>query len=105
MTAAGAATRGKARGCRDLPATADGHIVHAELEIEGQVVMLGDPDAHLYAEPHSLGRTTAGLHILVDDNAALVRRAVAAGAELLQPPTDMSYGASSASVRPAVRLD
>jgi PhnB protein len=77
----------------------DGKILHAEISICGSVIMIGDPDDKLYAEPRALGRTPAGLHIFVDDNAALLQRAVAAGAEQLQPPTDMFYGANSASVR------
>ena len=77
----------------------DGKILHAELSICGSVVMIGDPDDRLYAEPRSLGRCTAGLHIFIDDNAALLRRAVEAGAEEIQPPTEMFYGASSASLR------
>jgi PhnB protein len=76
-----------------------GRILHAEIEICGSVIMLGDPDGELYEEPRKLGRCTAGLHIFVDDNAALLRRAVEAGAREIQPPTDMFYGASSASVR------
>jgi PhnB protein len=63
------------------------------------VVMIGDPDDRLYAEPRAVGRCTAGLHIFVDDNAAMLRRAVESGAEQIQPPTEMFYGASSASVR------
>jgi len=77
----------------------NGKIVHAEVSISGSVFMIGDPDNKLYSEPRALGRCTAGLHIFVDDNAALLRRAVEAGAEEIQPPTDMFYGASSASVR------
>jgi PhnB protein len=77
----------------------DGKIVHAEIAICDSEVMLGDPDERLYAEPRKLGRCTAGLHIFLDDNAALLQRAVDAGSELIQPPTDMFYGASSASVR------
>jgi PhnB protein len=77
----------------------NGKIVHAELSIAGSVVMIGDPDGKLYGEPQALGGCTAGLHILLDDNAALLRRAVAAGAEEVQPPTDMFYGANSASLR------
>jgi PhnB protein len=77
----------------------DGRILHAELSIAGSVVMIGDPDDRLYGEPRVLGGCTAGLHIFVDDNAALLRRAVDAGAEEIQPPTDMFYGANSASVR------
>jgi PhnB protein len=77
----------------------DGKILHAEITIAGSVIMIGDPDGRLYAEPRTLGRTTAGLHIFVDDNAALQRRAVVAGAEQIQPPTQMFYGANTASVR------
>jgi PhnB protein len=77
----------------------DGRILHAELDIYGSTVMLGDPDGKLYAEPKSVGRCTAGLHIFVDDNAAALKRAVAAGCEEVQPPTEMFYGANSASLR------
>jgi PhnB protein len=61
--------------------------------------MIGDPGNKLYAEPRTVGHTTAGLHVFVDDNAAVLRRAVEAGAEQVQAPTEMFYGANSASVR------
>jgi PhnB protein len=61
--------------------------------------MIGDPDNELYGEPRALGRCTAGLHIFTDNNVALLRRAVEAGAKEIQSPTDMFYGANSASVR------
>jgi PhnB protein len=77
----------------------DGRILHAEVAIHGSVLMIGDPDDGLYGEPRALGRCTAGLHIFVDDNEAVLRRAVEAGAEQIQAPTDMFYGANSASVR------
>lgn len=77
----------------------DGRIPHAELSIRGSVVMIGDPDDRLYGEPRAVGRCTAGLHIFLDDNAALLRRAIEAGAEEIQAPTDMFYGANSASLR------
>jgi len=77
----------------------NGKILHAEITICGSVVMVGDPDDKLYAEPRTLGRCTAGLHVFPDDNVALLRRAVQAGAEEIQPPTDLFYGASSASLR------
>jgi PhnB protein len=80
-------------------AAPNGRILHAELSIYGAVVMIGDPDDRLYAEPKALGRTTASLHLFVDDNAAVLRRAVEAGAEQVQPPTEMFYGANSASLR------
>jgi PhnB protein len=77
----------------------NGQILHAEMSIDGSVVMIGDPDNKLYGEPRALGRTSASLHIMVDDNEALLRRALQAGAEQIQPPTEMFYGASSASLR------
>ena len=80
-------------------ADANGRIVHAELSICDSVFMIGDPDERLYADPRLSGRCTASLHIFTTDNAALLRRAVDAGAQQVQPPTDMFYGASSASVR------
>jgi PhnB protein len=77
----------------------DGRILHAELSINDSVFMIGDPDDGLYGDPRALGRCTASLHIFTNDNAALLRRAVDAGAQEIQPPTEMFYGASSASVR------
>jgi PhnB protein len=80
-------------------ARTNGKILHAELLICGSVVMIGDPDDRLYGEPRALGRTSAGLHLFLNDNEALLKRAIEAGAEQIQPPTDMFYGANSASVR------
>jgi PhnB protein len=77
----------------------NGKILHAEISICGSVVMIGDPDDKLYAEPQALGRCTASLHVFPDDNEALLRRAVEAGAEEIQSPTDLFYGANAASVR------
>ena len=78
----------------------EGGIMHAEISINGSTVMIGDPtNPKLYGDPRKLGACTAGLHIMVDDNAALLAGATAAGAEEMQPLTDMFYGASSCSVR------
>ncbi len=77
----------------------DGRVMHAEISIRGSVIMVGDPDDELYGEPQALGRCSASLHIMIDDNAALLQRAVEAGAEQIQAPTEMFYGASSASLR------
>jgi PhnB protein len=77
----------------------DGRILHAEITVCGSVVMIGDPDGNVYGEPRALGGCTAGLHVFTDDNAALQQRALEAGADLIQAPTDMFYGANSASVR------
>jgi PhnB protein len=77
----------------------DGKILHAEIEVYGSVVMIGDPEGKLYAEPRVMGRCSVGLHIFVDDNAAVLKRAVDTGAVQIQPPTEMFYGANSASLR------
>jgi PhnB protein len=77
----------------------DDAVLHAELSICNMVFMIGDPDDRLYGEPSTLGRCTTSLHIFTDDNASLLRRAIDAGAEQIQAPTKMFYGASSASVR------
>jgi PhnB protein len=78
----------------------DGKMVHGEIAICGSVVMIGDPgDGDLYGEPRELGGCTAGLHIMVDNNEALLNRATEAGAEEVQPLTEMFYGASSCAVR------
>lgn len=92
---------GRAFGATELfrIADPDGRILHSELSICGSTLMIGDPDARLYGEPRALGRCTASLHIFSNDNAALFHRALGAGAEEVQAPTDMFYGASSASVR------
>ena len=77
-----------------------GKILHAEISICGSVLMISDPtNKDLYAGPRSSGRTTASLHIFVDNNQALLQQAIAAGAEEIEPPTDMFYGANSASLR------
>jgi len=74
-------------------------ILHAEISICGSV-MIGDPDnEQVHGDPRVLGRTSASLHILVDDNEALLQRAVGAGATQIQQPTNMFYGANSASLR------
>src|SRR5215469_14785936 len=57
-------------------ATPDGRIVHSELSICGSTVMLGDPEERLYDEPRRLGATTAGLHLMVEDNRAVLARAL-----------------------------
>lgn len=77
----------------------NGRVLHAELSICDSVVMIGDPDDRLYGEPRVLGGCSVGLHLFLDDNKALLRRAVDAGAEEIQAPPEMFYGANSASVR------
>ncbi|NIP57353.1 MAG: VOC family protein [Gemmatimonadetes bacterium] len=78
----------------------DGTIVHAEVEVEGCLLMLGEesPDQGSTAPP-SLGGTPVRLHLYVDDAEALASRAVERGAELLIPVEKQFYGDLSGRFR------
>ncbi|MFI5571527.1 VOC family protein [Streptomyces sp. NPDC051740] len=75
-----------------------GGILHAEITVGRSALMLGDAstdeaEAGAFAAPASLGGgTSVTLHVFVPDVDALAERAEAAGAEILQPPTDMFHG-------------
>lgn len=82
-----------------------GGILHAEITVGRSALMLGDAgaddgDMASFAPPASLGgRTSVTLHVYVPDVDGLAERAEAAGAEILQPPTDMFHGDRTAVVR------
>ncbi len=76
-------------------AAPDGRVLHAEIAIEGSVLMLGDADAP-FVSPEAVGGTTVALYVYVGDVDARVLQAVEAGAKVLQQPQDMFYGARSA---------
>lgn len=77
-----------------------GRVGHAELDFGGTTLMIADefPESDILG-PETLGGTSVSIHLHVDDADAFVERAVAAGAELLRPPTDQFYGERSATVR------
>jgi Uncharacterized protein conserved in bacteria len=75
----------------------DGRIMHAEISIHGSALMLGDADAP-FSTPSAVGASVA-LHVYVPDVDTLTAQAVATGAELLSPPTDMFYGARQSMLR------
>ncbi|MEV6697178.1 VOC family protein [Streptomyces sp. NPDC051453] len=77
----------------------DGRVVHAEVSVAGSTIMLGDAEGPLFRAPTAAGGTTVGLHVFVDDVDALARRAVAAGADLLQSPADQFHGDRTAILR------
>lgn len=62
-------------------------------------LMIGDPIYSRYGDPRRLGASTVSLHVFAEDNVALLHRAVAAGAEEVQAPTDTYFGANSATLR------
>ncbi|WP_217145723.1 VOC family protein [Streptomyces sp. AC627_RSS907] len=83
----------------------DGGILHAEITIGRSALMLGDAgvdegEGGNVAPPVSLGGgTSVMLHVFVPDVDGLAERAEAAGAEVLQPPTDMFHGDRTAILK------
>jgi uncharacterized glyoxalase superfamily protein PhnB len=68
-----------------------GYVSHAEMRLDGTPVFMGNPGSD-YRNPRDLGQETVGLYVLVGDADAVYERAHAAGAEILQEPTDEEYG-------------
>ena len=70
-----------------------GKISHAELRIGDSTMMLSDemPDSGTKA-PQSLGGTTAGIFLYVEDADRTFKQATSAGAEIETPLADMFWG-------------
>jgi PhnB protein len=77
----------------------DGRIGQAELKIGDSVLMLADefPEAEAIS-PKTLGGTTVGLMIYVDDADAMFNKAVAMGAKVKKPMADQFYGDRNGTV-------
>jgi PhnB protein len=71
----------------------DGSIMHAEIRIGDSVVMLSDemPQAQSKS-PNTLGGTTSGIMLYVENVDQVYEQAVAAGATATARPTDMFWG-------------
>lgn len=81
-----------------------GEIVHAELQLGPGVVMVSSATPSTEARlrmtsARALGATSQGVAIFVEDVDALWQRALAAGAEVVQPIEDAHYGARTFTVR------
>jgi PhnB protein len=74
-----------------MRAEEDGVVNHAELRLGDDSVMLGYPGEG-YESPREADHYTALVHVYVDDVDAHFERARAAGAEIVQEPTDQEYG-------------
>ncbi len=70
-----------------------GEVLHAEVSMGGEAVWLHRvvADQHLRSVAE-LGTATGMLNVFVDDVDAHHARSVAAGADVLYPPTDQPYG-------------
>jgi len=81
-----------------------GEIVHAELRLGPGVVMVSSATPSTEARlrmksARALGGSSQGVAIFVEDVDARWQRALAAGAEVVQPIEDTNYGARSFTVR------
>jgi uncharacterized glyoxalase superfamily protein PhnB len=71
----------------------DGTIAHSELTLGRDMIMLGSSNSELGRKsPKTLGASTGGIYIVVDDVDAHASRARAAGAVIVNPPKDQDYG-------------
>jgi len=80
-------------------AAPDGSIGHAELRIAGGVVMLADevPDMEIKAPP-TIGGSSVGLMVYVEDADAVFNAAIDAGSEQFKPICDQFYGDRSGTI-------
>jgi PhnB protein len=76
-----------------------GKIGHAELTINGALVMIADEYPEFNKSPRNLGGTPVRLGLMSVDADADFQRAVEAGAEVLRPLTDEFYGHRSGRLR------
>ncbi len=74
--------------------SADGKLMHAMIRIGDSMLMLVDEFPGMGARgPKTIGGSPVTIHLAVADAAATVRQAVAAGATVKMPVTDMFWGA------------
>jgi PhnB protein len=79
--------------------TPDGKVGHAEIRIGDSRIMLADEFPEWDARsPQTIGGSAVFIMLYVEDVDAVVRRAVAAGAELFKPVADQFYGDRSGSL-------
>ena len=76
-----------------------GVIGHAEIKIGDSSIMLADPcEESPFHSPQSLGGSSVGLYVYVEDVDALFTQAVNAGAKVVRPVQDQFYGDRTGTV-------
>ena len=71
----------------------DGKVAHAEIKIGDSIIMLSDEMAQgCCRSPQSLGGTAVNIFLYVKDVDQVFDRAVAAGAKITMPLSDMFWG-------------
>lgn len=76
-----------------------GKVGHAEMNLNGGMLMIADEYPAFNKTPQTLGGVSARFTLMVDNVDALTERAKAAGATVLRPPTTEFYGCRGASLR------
>ena len=76
-----------------------GKIGHAELTINGALVMLADEDPQFNQSPRTLGGTAVKLGLMSADAKRDFQCAIEAGAEVVRPLTDEFYGHRAGTLR------
>jgi len=69
-----------------------GKIAHAEIKIGDSMIMLGDEMPGANKAPQTLGGTTAGVMLYVENADAVFNQAISAGAQVEAPLADMFWG-------------
>lgn len=82
-----------------LTDSATGAVGHAELEINGGLIMLSSENPAWNKSPETLGGTPVKLCLMVKNADETYAQATAAGGTGIMPPADMFYGFRSGSVR------
>lgn len=77
----------------------NGKIGHAEITINGALLMLADEYPGFNKSPDTLGGTAVRLHLMCDDVDATFAKAVEAGAAVIAPVEDQFYGHRLGRVR------
>ena len=75
----------------------DGAVVHAELRLAGEVVLISSTGAGNPVFDQGAGRSV--VYVALDDVDALHQRALEAGADILMAPTDQDYGSRDFAAR------
>lgn len=76
-----------------------GRVMHAEVNIGNSMLMLADENPERgYLSPKTIGGTGVSIMLYTDDVDATFNKAVAAGAKVEQPPTDMPWGDRMANI-------
>ncbi|NOU90486.1 VOC family protein [Paenibacillus sp. LMG 31460] len=77
-----------------------GKVAHAEITIGGAKISLaGEYPEYGILGPETMGNTTVGIQLQVDDADKLFQQAIVAGATIVNPMTDQFYGDRAGSVK------